>query len=140
MKPGAPALAVAVALVALVGLAHGIKCKQYCLGRGAVDVEGEASARVCDAAKHGTATPVEVQCPEGAKCIRVSGKNGDNARGRCSTPNVAECTLLKMNTNNDVSACGECATDLCNSAPSLRAHAVAVLVALISLHLLAGLN
>ena len=116
---------ISLALLSAIGLAQGLKCYKYCLGsNGAVDVEGEESARVCDAARDGTTTLTSIDCPGSTKCLRVNDLGGDNAKGRCGTPALNdqdECSLLTMNDKNTVWNCGVCTTELCNNATGLRA-------------------
>ena len=100
---------ISLALLSAIGLAQGLKGYKYCLGSdGAVDVEGEESARVCDAARDGTTTLTSIDCPGSTKCLRVNDLGGDNAKGRCGTPALNdqdECSLLKVNDKNTV-RCG----------------------------------
>ncbi len=97
------------------------------------DVQGdqvEEAIRGCKEFRDGNATMTVVKCDGG--CIRMSGLDGGNAKGRCSSGVGGECTFLKMNTENDVVYCGECKTDFCNAASRLRAGpaAAALVVAI----------
>lgn len=91
------------------------------------DLQGdqvEEAIRGCNQFRDGNATMATVECDGG--CIRMSGLDGGNAKGRCGFGGGGtECTFLEMNTENDVVHCGECTTDFCNAAAGLHAGASA---------------